>query len=213
MKDKYYDKLLNVNTMENKKTIYPASHHYNPYEPTPYSALERLFQIYSFHHLDHIVDFGCGKGRLSFYLHYFQRVSVTGIEMDADCYAVAQQNLQSYHHLYAPADNQSMIRFICCLAEEYNITEADNRFYFFNPFSIQIFKQVVLNILKSVETAPREADIILYYPHQTYVQFLEYHTPFELLHELKLKAYWLNPDERILIYRLTNQKNQEKDLV
>ncbi|WP_152658372.1 methyltransferase [Oceanobacillus sp. CFH 90083] len=205
MKDKYYDKLLHIHTMENKKMVYPESHHYNPYEPTPYSALEKLTKNYSFAKQDSMIDFGCGKGRLPFYLHYFQHVSVTGIEMDPRFFSDAQQNLQAYKQLIRSENNQGTIQFICGLAEEYEITAQDNRFYFFNPFSIQIFKHIVSNILKSVEDAPREVDIILYYPHETYIQFLEYDSPFALWMEIKLKAYWLNPDERLLVYRFSNE--------
>lgn len=201
MKDKYYDKLLHIHTMENKKTVYPESHHYNPYEPTPYSALERLLQAYSFDKQDSIIDFGCGKGRLPFYLHYFQHLSVTGIEMDSDFYNDAQHNLQAYKQLTNPEKHEAGIQFICCLAEEYTISAKDNRFYFFNPFSVEIFQRIVSNIQTSVENTPREVDIILYYPHDSYIHFLEQYSPFELFLEIKLKAYWMNPDERIVIYR------------
>ncbi|GGP14628.1 methyltransferase [Oceanobacillus neutriphilus] len=204
MKDKYYDKLLNIHTMENKKTIYPESHHYNPYEPTPYSALERLTVSYTFDKQDTVIDFGCGKGRLPFYLHFFQHLSVTGIEMDSDFFNDAEHNLQAYKQLVNPESGGSEIQFICCLAEEYQIKPQDNRFYFFNPFSVQIFKHIVSNIQKSVENIPREVDIILYYPHESYIQFLDYYSPFDLFMEIKLKAYWLNPDERIVIYRLSS---------
>ncbi|GIO22359.1 class I SAM-dependent methyltransferase [Oceanobacillus sp. J11TS1] len=204
MKDKYYDKLLNIHTMENKKTTYPESHHYNPYEPTPYSALEKLLKAYSFGKQDSVIDFGCGKGRLPFYLHYFQHISVTGIEMDPQFFNDAQHNLQAYRHLTASDCYQANIQFICCLAEEYTISAMDNRFYFFNPFSIQIFQRVISNIQKSIASKPREVDIILYYPHDSYIHFLEHYSPFELYLEIKLKAYWLNPDERIVIYRYSN---------
>ncbi|MCT1904757.1 class I SAM-dependent methyltransferase [Oceanobacillus sojae] len=204
MKDKYYDKLLNIHTMENKKTIYPESHHYNPYEPTPYSALERLTKTYTFDKQDSVIDFGCGKGRLPFYLHYFQHISVTGIEMDSDFFNDAEHNLQAYKQLISSKSDGSEIQFICCLAEEYQIKPQDNRFYFFNPFSVQIFKHIISNIQKSVENIPREVDIILYYPHESYIQFLDYYSPFDLFMEIKLKAYWLNPDERIVIYRLSD---------
>ncbi|GIO18224.1 methyltransferase [Oceanobacillus oncorhynchi subsp. incaldanensis] len=206
MKDKYYDKLLQIHTIEDKKTIYPESHHYNPYEPTPYSALEKLTKNYTLDKQGTVIDFGCGKGRLAFYLDFFQQISVTGIEMNTHFFNDAQHNLQTYTQSINAEDKRTDIQFICCLAEEYKIRAKDNHFYFFNPFSVQIFKRITSNILKSVEEAPRMVDIILYYPHDTYIQFLEYDSPFELLQEIKLKAYWLNPDERLLIYRFDNEQ-------
>lgn len=37
---------------------------YNRYEPTPYAALDKLFQQYKFNKKDRLVDFGCGRGRV-----------------------------------------------------------------------------------------------------------------------------------------------------
>ena len=62
----------------------------------------------------------------------------------------------------------------------------DNRFYFFNPFSVQVFMNVVNNILLSVEAVEREMDIILYYPSEDYIFFLENQTAFELKREIRL---------------------------
>ena len=53
---------------------------YNRYEATPYAALEKLCQHYKIKPDDHVVDFGCGRGRVSFYIHYHYNVPVTGVE-------------------------------------------------------------------------------------------------------------------------------------
>ena len=80
------DKLLHIRTRAEKKVNYPDSIQYNPYEPTPYHALETLFQHYELIEEDEVVDYGCGKGRLNFYIHYFFGSSVKGIEMDENFY-------------------------------------------------------------------------------------------------------------------------------
>ena len=75
-------------------------------------------------------------------------------------------------------------------------------FYFFNPFSVEIFQSVIHNVLKSVEHYPRPVDIVLYYPTTAYVYFLEEQTPFERMEELLIPILSLdNEDERILMYR------------
>jgi hypothetical protein len=90
-----------------------------------------------------------------------------------------------------------------CFAEEYNINPSDNKFYFFNPFSIQIFIKVIGNILTSVEEYERTVDVILYYPSDDYIYFLENNTAFVLLNEIKL-PYLYDNDSRhsFLVYRL-----------
>ena len=92
-------------------------------------------------------------------------------------------------------------------AEGYDVEPDDNRFYLFNPFSVQIFQKVISNILLSVEQHPRSIDVILYYPTPEYIQFLEGNTAFELLKEVRVpELYDQNNNERFVIFRLEETK-------
>ncbi|MGD6818010.1 methyltransferase domain-containing protein [Metabacillus sp. 84] len=203
MKEAYYDHIMNVKTGRNQKEILQAVHyHYHRYEPTPYRALDALFEYYQLESSDHVVDFGCGMGRLIFYIHYHFNAAVTGIEMNEGLYKNALENLERYGK--KTKKNKGSIQFHCCLAEEYQITEEDNRFYFFNPFSIQVFIKIVNNILVSVENSPRETELVLYYPSEEYILFLENQTAYELKEEVYVpELYELNPAEKFIIYRLS----------
>ncbi|SOC05906.1 methyltransferase family protein [Ureibacillus xyleni] len=196
MKESYYDKILNINTRETIAEV-NNSVYYHPYEPTPYSALEELFKHYTINCSDTIVDFGCGKGRLNFFTNYLFHTSCVGIEMNQQFLNEASHNLKSYQF------NSGQIHFVNCYAEKYKIEAQQNKFYFFNPFSVQVFMKVVNNILRSVEENPREVDIILYYASNDYRYFLENSTTFELVKEVNLpNLYEKNPYEQFLIYRL-----------
>ena len=94
-KEQYYDKLLNIHTTEKQKGFNKSAHYYR-YEPTPYSALEDLFKDYHLKSSDHIVDFGCGKGRLNFFINYLFDATVSGIEMNEIFYMEAIDNLNHY---------------------------------------------------------------------------------------------------------------------
>ncbi|WP_409291404.1 SAM-dependent methyltransferase [Peribacillus sp. SCS-37] len=196
MKEYYYDKLLNIKTGGQHGNY--DSPHYNRYEPTSYSALEELFKHYTLQPADRLVDFGCGKGRLNFYVHHFFHASVTGIEMDGKLYEDAQNNKQGY--MKNKKNKADKIRFLNCLAEDYKIDSLDNRFYFFNPFSQQVFRSVVNAIMLSMEQAYREIDIILYYPPEDYCYYLDNQTPFERKAEIAIPGFEYNPNERFLIY-------------
>lgn len=199
MHDKDYDRLLRIKTVGTREWLDQSSH-YNRYEATPYVALDELFCDYVLERTDGIVDFGCGKGRLAFYLQNRFEVSVIGIEMSAQLYQEALENLASYRQKAKRVGGS--IRFECCLVEDYVVESKDNRFYFFNPFSIQIFRKVVDNILCSVEQQKRAVDVILYYPTAEYIDFLEERTPFELLKEVRVPGlYEQNNNERFLIFR------------
>lgn len=200
MQEQYYEKLLNIKTTGeqkwNSKTI-----HYHPYEPTSYSALETLFQQYKVESDDYIIDFGCGKGRLIFYINHFFKAEVTGIEMNNEFYEEAMDNKSSY--LKKNKKCTDKIKFLCCFAQDYNIKPQDNKFYFFNPFSIQIFMKVVENILDSVEKHNRKVELILYYPTDDYIYYLENSTSFVLKDEIILPDINKNDaNEKFLIYEL-----------
>jgi SAM-dependent methyltransferase len=198
MKEQYYDDLLNIKTVGDQKG-FNSSWHYHKYEPTPYGALEILFDTYKLKDSDRIVDFGCGKGRLNFFIHFIFNAFVTGIEMNDVFYQEAIDNRESY----VKNTDIDHIQFHCCLAEEYPIDSLDNRFYFFNPFSLQIFMKVINNILLSVEETEREIELILYYPSEDYIYYLENQTSFELREQIILPhLYEQNTNERFLIYSL-----------
>ncbi|WP_047986553.1 class I SAM-dependent methyltransferase [Ornithinibacillus californiensis] len=197
MKEYYYDKLFNIHT--NGKGVFNSNSHYHPYEPTPYQALELLFEQYEVRTTDQFVDFGCGLGRLNFFIHYHFHASVMGIEMSEIFYRKALQNRD--HYAKKMKHPSQKIEFECSRAEDYNIKPGDNRFYFFNPFSVHIFQHIVNRVLQSVEDFPREVDILLYYPSDDYIFYLENQTMFQLVQEVDL-PYEKNPNERFLIYRL-----------
>lgn len=181
MAERKQDRLLHIKTVGIRE--WPAKViHYNRYEATPYSALDKLFTVYTLHPDDRFVDFGCGRGRVSFYVHNRFQIPVTGIEVNEKTLEEALENKAMYRqrrkHIRAP------IRFKFGLAEQYEVKDTDNCLYFFNPFSVQIFKQVVGNILKSVNEVERTVDIILYYPLPEYKQFLATKTPFQLLNKV-----------------------------
>lgn len=199
MNEQYYEKLLDIKTTGEQK-IFNESIHYHRYEPTSYAALEALTNKYDFTEKDCIVDFGCGKGRLNFYINYFFNSFVTGVEMNNFFYKQSIENKKSYFQ--TNKGKRDNINFLNCLAERYVINPLDNKFYFFNPFSMQIFAKVIKNILASVEVNERTVDIILYYPSNDYIYFLDTNSSFVLLDEIKVPHMCDNdPRHKFLVYR------------
>lgn len=198
MTEEYYENLLNIKTSGNEY-FDDSPFHCNGYEPTSYGVLNYLFKEYKLNKTDHVVDFGCGKGRLNFYINYIFGSTVTGIEMNNFLYEEASTNKENSINEY-----KDKIFLENCYAEEYEIRNKDNKFYFFNPFSVQIFITIVHNILNSVEKSYREVDIVLYYPSDDYIYYLDNNTTFELLHDLRIEdSYKYDNRERFLVYRLS----------
>lgn len=200
MTEKEMDRMLRIKTAGTLELL-NQSVHYNRYEATPYVAFDELFRHYELTKSDRVVDVGCGKGRLSFYIHYHFQLSSIGIEMSGKLYQDALENLQSYDK--NGKKTTGIITFARCLAQEYEIDSRDNVFYFFNPFSVQIFMKVIENILLSVDEYKRPIELILYYPTTAYIQFLESRTTFEFKKEIRVpELYEQNDNERFMIFRL-----------
>lgn len=196
--ERKYDLALNIRTVGLREWR-DSNKHYNRYEATPYKALEKLFSKYKLSEADQVVDFGSGRGRVAFYIHNRFQIPVIGVEANEQTLDEAFQNKYSYRrtasHIPAP------IRFEFGLAEQYEVQPTHNCFYFFNPFSVHIFKRVVRNIISSFEKNPRIIDLILYYPIAEYKQFLHNHTRFRLINKVRLSGVQ-DPREKFVIYRL-----------
>ena len=63
-----WDKLLKIKTSGRDDSRSDQFRY--PYEPTPYSVLERLANSGYLGKKDVLIDYGCGKGRVDFYLSY-----------------------------------------------------------------------------------------------------------------------------------------------
>ena len=88
-----WDKKLNINTVGRDAKLEDANHY--PYEPTPYSVLERLANSGLIRKGNTLLDYGCGKGRVDFFLSYQNRCQSIGIEYDARVYEKALQNKET----------------------------------------------------------------------------------------------------------------------
>lgn len=181
---------------------------YNRTESTPYMALETLFDKYKLNEQDQLVDFGAGRGRVAFYIHNQFNIPITAVELNELTLDEALRNKRGYRshasHLEAP------IQFQYGYAEQYEVTEEDNKFYFFNPFKAEIFEEVVDNIVESAEQVGKEVDIILYYPMPGYKRYLAEKTDFTLVNKVLVDGM-KDKREKFLIYRLNPREEENAD--
>lgn len=164
--EKDWDKKLNIDTC-GRDASKEDDYHY-PYEPTPYSVLERLVESGYITEENHVIDYGCGKGRVGFFLHAQVACRITGIDFDERMCKEAQKNLQN---AILRCDKDDKVKIICESAEKYEIEDADT-FYFFNPFSVEVLQSVIGKIKKSYYDNPREMQLFFYYPSDEYISFL-----------------------------------------
>ena len=174
-----------------------------PYEPTPYCVLERLADSGLIGEKDILLDYGCGKGRVGFFLSHQVGAKTIGIEYDSRIYEQALKNRQSAK---ATAD------FVMSRAEEYEVPPDVNRCYFFNPFSVEILHTVIARIIESWYDQPREIFLFFYYPSDEYISYLMTVDQLEFYDEIECDDLFVaDPRERILIFQLPNYEAYRQD--
>ena len=172
-----------------------ADQYHHPYEPTPYCVLERLAESGFFGKDDVVLDYGCGKGRVGFFLSHRTKAKTIGIEYDEHIYAGALENQKTAK---AKAD------FVLTRTEEYEVPPDVNRGYFFNPFSAEILHKVMARIIESYYDSPREIYLFFYYPSDEYISYLMTVDELEFYDEIECDDLFLgkDPRERIMIFQL-----------
>jgi len=191
-----WDKRLGIRTVKHERA-HADCHHY-PYEPTPYRVLERLIENGYIQRGAKVLDYGCGKGRVGFFLHSLCGCSYTGIEYDPEIFHQAEQNAKSY-------TGKGGVNFLCMNAEDYRPRNED-RIYFFNPFSIKTLEIVLGRIRISCFENPRDILLFFYYPNDEYLSYLMTIDFLCFLDEIHCQDLFegKNDRERILVFKLTS---------
>ncbi len=190
-----WDKLLQIKTDGRDDTN--ADDFRYSYEPTPYSVLERLANSGLFGKDDVVLDYGCGKGRVGFFLSYRTRAKSIGIEYDERIYQTAIENNKT-------AVPKAKADFVSVRAEEYAVPSKVNRCFFFNPFSVEILRQVMARILESYYADPREILLFFYYPSDEFMGYLMTVDELEFYDEIHCGDLFegKNPRETVMIFEL-----------
>ena len=191
-----WDKLLKIKTTGRDDSN--ADQYRYPYEPTPYRVLERLANSGLILKKDVVLDYGCGKGRVDFFLAYQTKANTLGIEYDERIYQGALENRKT-------AVSIAKTEFILARAEEYTVPAEVNRCYFFNPFSVELLKKVMAKIIDSYYEKPREIFLFFYYPSEEYISYLMTVDELEFYDEIECGDLYDGNDirERILIMTMS----------
>ena len=190
-----WDKLLQIKTSGRDDSN--SDQYRYPYEPTPYSVLERLANSGFIRKRDVVLDYGCGKGRVDFYLSYQAKAKSIGIEYDERIYQSALDNQKT-------GISSGRTEFVLARAEVYDVPSEVNRCYFFNPFSVEILRKVMSRIIDSYYENSREILLFFYYPSEEYISYLMTVDALEFYDEISCGDLFEGNDvrERIMIFSL-----------
>ena len=190
-----WDKRLQIRTTGRDEEN--ADQYRYPYEPSPYTVLERLVKYSRIGEDDVVLDYGCGKGRVEFFLSQQTKAQTIGVEYDQRIYKSAMENKKT-------AMARAKTRFALAKAETYVVPAEVNRCYFFNPFSVEILHKVLARVLESYYENPREVLLFFYYPSEEYLSYLMTVNGLEYHDEIPCGDLFdgKNPRERIVVFAL-----------
>ena len=189
-----WEKKLNICTAAAAYERDDSNH--SRYEATSYAVLQRLAELGEITREDVLVDYGCGKGRVGFFLNHACGCRTIGVEYNPALYEAAKQNLRSY----AGRDGVS---FECISAEDY-LPEEASCFYFFNPFSVKILRSVLGRIMESWYIHPRRLRLYFYYALDETLSLLMTDSRLRFSLEIDCRDLFHNDDarERILVFEV-----------
>ena len=191
-KEQNWDKFLQIHTAG--RDDLKADQYHHPYEPTPYCVLERLAESGLIGPEDTVLDYGCGKGRVDFFLSHQVKARTIGIEYDERIYADALENQSTA---------KAKAEFVLANAEHYEVPGDVTCCYFFNPFSVEILHKVMARIVESWYDCPREIMLFFYYPADEYISCLMTVEELEFYDEIECDDLFTgDARERIMIFTL-----------
>lgn len=123
-----WDRLLQIHTMgrdDSRSDLYRY-----PYEPTPYCVLERMANTGMIRKGNTLLDYGCGKGRVDFFLSAQTRCRSIGVEYDDRIYAKAMENKKA-------AASGARTEFVLESAENFPVPAEVDRVYFLTRFRLK----------------------------------------------------------------------------
>lgn len=188
-----WDNLLMIRTSGRDDSR--ADQYKYPYEPTPYSVLERIAQSGLISKRDVLLDYGSGKGRVEFFLSWQTRCRSIGVEYDERLWYGAVRNQDM-------AVSGRRVEFILEKAERYEVPADVTRVFFFNPFSVELLRKVMARILTSWYEQPREILLFFYYPSDEYISYLMTVDEISFVDEIDCADLFegADPRERVMIF-------------
>lgn len=193
--DEMWDRQLGVRTSGRDASNADTFNY--PYEPTDYCVLERVAESGLIRKRDRLIDYGCGKGRVSFFLSSQVGCKCVGVEFDERIYGRAMSNRKEGGH-------RGRTEFLNMKAQDYEVPADATVCFFFNPFSVEILAKVMTRIIGSYYETPRDIRLFFYYPSDEYISFLMTHERLAFCDEIDCRDLFRDndPRNRVVVFEI-----------
>ncbi len=176
--DVLWEQKLKINTEGRDESC--SDEHHQPYQPTYYAVLEHIAATGIIGSNTVLVDYGCGKGRVLFFMFHEFGCRCIGIEREEKFYSAAIRNMSTFIDKRKVGNSISIVK---CDAEKYEVPLEADTFFFFNPFSVNILMGTMQRIMDSYYENPRRLKFIFYYILPETDVYLSYIPELKLVYE------------------------------
>ena len=132
----------------------------NRQESTPTRHLKKILSFLSINSEDVFIDVGSGGGRVMIAAGHFPLKKIIGVDVSSKLNDICQNNINKMKHRLKCKNFEN----VTSNASDYQIPDEATVIYFFNPFGIEVMKDIFHSIFESVSRKPRKVIIVWYNP-------------------------------------------------
>ena len=164
-------------------TPYAETHGATGSQSTPYWGLEKLFKDVEFRGSDHLIDVGCGKGRVLAYLAGMNcAADITGVELNPEVAMTAKQWTKRYSNINVIEGNAFDLDY-----------DTYNKMFMFRPMETGAF----IDFITKVEGDMTHPLTLYYYADQQSSYYLNIRPGWSLMSRAEIIAghgFFIHPE-------------------
>jgi 16S rRNA G966 N2-methylase RsmD len=197
--DKWNERRYGIRTSGNippEQLGFPTGDDYRGglYRPSSWSVLRHVFKELRVSGDDVFVDYGSGMGRVLILAGHEPFKRVIGVEMSEQLNEVARENLERNRDRLRCQD----IEVVDADATQWPVPDDVTIVYFYCPFPVHVFEQVLEQIFASLDRRPRALRLVYYFAGDVEAELLmgtpratllDFRRPLHL--RSKLRELWL----------------------
>ena len=158
--DRHFDKKFGIRSSERRSLAQLGFDlpDYVDYQAVSYRDLRKLLASIPIGPRDVFLDFGSGMGRALCLAAQHPLRSVIGVELSPELCEIARRNIDAVKAKLQCQD----VQIVNSNAIAYKVPSDVSIVYFFNPFAGDVMTQVLDNIVRSLQAAPRRLLLLFY---------------------------------------------------
>jgi len=183
--DWFVDKNLNIETSKCIKLDEHDNIMNFMYEPSSYLQIKSVFKKYPLCRDDHLIDFGCGKGRVLVMASEYGCRNLYGIDISSYLLEIARVNLNQCKQ------TDVVFELLCMNAKYYDFNQKINKIFFYNPFQLKVFIHIFKSLLHSIDDNPRMVTVYFNGAQKSTIEYFEKMGRFQLIGKEEKKGVYI----------------------